>query len=342
MATRTIEKIMLNWQAYQVGYDSKITIKKNWTKVDDFTLNQNEDKNIDISVPTSADYVDKTSAQTVNGVKTFWNEPVFPAKSSSADSSKTTAPATEAQVAQKQDALTLPSTPTSWHVVVRWANNKTFADWWAPITYSEVSKSDMDTGTGTTPWVVSAKSIADYVSSRVWTAINYKWQVADYSSLPASPTAWDMYNVLAAHTTAPTFDAGTNVVWSGSAWDPMAEMVDLSWMVDLTSAQTISWAKTFSTEPVLPSKSTSAWNNATKPATEAQVYSVAQNIPTVNNTTITFTQWGASIESITLNQASAETIALKWNLMKTATEYTNLPSSKTSDWNRYFIYTETA
>jgi hypothetical protein len=49
-----------------------------------------------------------------------------------------------------------------------------------------------------------------------------------------------MYNVLAAHSAAPKFDAGTNVVWNGTAWDPMAEMIDLSNLVDLTSAQSIS------------------------------------------------------------------------------------------------------
>jgi hypothetical protein len=36
--------------------------------------------------------------------------------------------------------------------------------------------------------------------------------------------------------------------------------------------QTIAGTKTFSTSPVVPSKSTAAWNNATTIATEAQVY----------------------------------------------------------------------
>lgn len=35
----------------------------------------------------------------------------------------------------KQDALTLPSTPTSWHLVTWWWSNKTFADWWAIPTW---------------------------------------------------------------------------------------------------------------------------------------------------------------------------------------------------------------
>ena len=34
-------------------------------------------------------------------------------------------------ISWKQDALTLPATPTQWNLVVRWANNKTLADGWA-------------------------------------------------------------------------------------------------------------------------------------------------------------------------------------------------------------------
>ena len=33
----------------------------------------------------------------------------------------------------KQDALTLPATPTQWHLVTWGASNKTFVDWWTPV-----------------------------------------------------------------------------------------------------------------------------------------------------------------------------------------------------------------
>lgn len=165
---------------------------------------------------------------------------------------------------------------------------------WTDTTYTEVSKSDMDTGTSTTAGVVSAKSIADYVSWRVTSAVVYKGQVADYASLPANPAVWDMYNVIAKHTTAPKFDAGTNVVWNGTSWDPMAEMVDLSNLVDLTTAQTIGWVKTFSDEPVLPSKTTDATNSGTAPATEAQVYTVAQAVSTLDSWVVK-TTWDQTV-----------------------------------------------
>jgi hypothetical protein len=56
--------------------------------------------------------------------------------------------------------------------------------------------------------------------------------------------------------------------------------VDLDWYVTLATVQTISWAKTFAIEPVLPNKTADATNDWTRPATEAQVYKVAQSIPT--------------------------------------------------------------
>jgi len=154
-------------------------------------------------------------------------------------------------------------------------------------TYNEVTTADMNTGTDTTPGVVSAKWIADYVKNMVASGVVYKGQVADYDSLPANPSVGDMYNVVAAHSTEPTFDAGTNVVWSWTAWDPMAEMVDLSNLVDLTSAQTISGVKTFSAEPVLSTaKTTPATNDWTKFATEAQVASKQDTLTAGDNITI--------------------------------------------------------
>ena len=47
--------------------------------------------------------------------------------------------------------------------------------------------------------------------------------------------------------------------------------------VDLTSNQSVGGVKTFTSEPVLPSKTTAATNTGTKPATEAQVYNVDTN-----------------------------------------------------------------
>lgn len=256
--------------------------------------------------------VKTTWNQTVWGVKTFTSEPVLPAKDSAVGTSKT-APATEFQVKAVKDAI-----PTK-----------------------VITKAEMDTGTDTTAWLVTAKNVADYVNWRVWTAVNYKGQVQDYASLPASPTIWDMYNVVDAHTTAPKFDAWTNVVWNGTSWDPMAEMVDLSNLVDKTTNQTIGGTKTFTTSPVVPSKDTDAWNNPTAIATEAQV---AKKLDTedLGNATISvkYAKVNSAVWSFTTNQSSNGTVTVPWDVMIDQDSYDVLPSSKTTDENSYWIYEE--
>ena len=285
------------------------------------------------NLPTSDDYVDKTSNQTIWGTKTFTTSPVVPSKSTNAGDNATTI-ATEAQVYKKQDKLTAGANITIAEVSGVLTISAT------DTTYSEVTKNDMDTGTSTTAGVVSAKSIADFVAGKVGSAVNYKGQVQDYDSLPANPNTGDMYNVVAAHTTAPKFDAGTNVVWNGTSRDPMAEMIDLSNLVTLTTAQTISGIKTFSAEPVLPSKTTDATNDGTKPATEAQVYKKA-NPSDIHNVTVTINQGTTSnVWSFTTNQSSASSITLQGNVPVTQSAYDDLPSSKTSDGNTYMVYEE--
>lgn len=315
-------------------------------------------------LPSNEDFVDKTSNQTVAWVKTFSSEPVLPSKDSAASNSKT-APANEFQVKTVADSVSTLDwnvVKTSWNQTIAWT--KTFStspvvpskttdatnSWTAIATEAQVKKvadaipnpwtlteNEINTGTDTAWKYISAKVVHDYVAGVVWAGVQYRWQVADYDSLPASPSAWDMYNVVAAHTTSPKFPAWTNVIWSGTAWDPMTESVDLSNLVDLTSAQTISGTKTFSAEPVLPSKTSDATNNWTKPATEAQVYKKLDSSD-LWNATISFTQWGVSKNSLTTNQSTNWTIALEWTVPCTQTEYDNLPSTKATDWNDYFIY----
>ena len=51
----------------------------------------------------------------------------------------------------KQDALTLPATPTQWNLVVWWADNETFADWW-------VVPTTPGNATSSTAWIVKLGS----------------------------------------------------------------------------------------------------------------------------------------------------------------------------------------
>lgn len=290
-------------------------------------------------------------------------------------------------------------------------------------TYPNMTAWEVWTWTDTTPMVISPKVLSDYVLWKVSSVYKYQWSVQDYDHLPTQNlTVWDVYNVIDAHTTAPIFDAWTNVAWTGTARDPLGWNVDLSNYVTINWNETITWTKTFTTDPVLPSKTTDATNTWTSPATEAQVYkkqdtlvswtniktinttsllwswdisvqetlvswtniktvnnttilwswnidtnqvsdvaydsswdwvisiapsknavydkieSLSWAIPTVNDGTISFTQWWVAKWDFTTNQASAETIALEWNILTTQTDYDNLPSSKLTDNNFYIIY----
>ena len=63
------------------------------------------------------------------------------------------------------------------------------------------------------------------LKSQVASAVRYKGSVATYSNLPQASAVEtsDMYNVEQASPAA-GIDAGTNVVWNGKSWDPMAPM----------------------------------------------------------------------------------------------------------------------
>ena len=78
-------------------------------------------------------------------------------------------------ISWKQDALTLPSSPTQWNLVVRWANNKTIADGWAiPTVPTNVSSFNNDA------WYLTSETV---VSGDSWTTYTIKVANSD-------PTSW--------------------------------------------------------------------------------------------------------------------------------------------------------
>lgn len=91
---------------------------------------------------------------------------------------------------------------------------------------------------------------------------NYWWAWENDST--HTPTKWALY------TKIHTMDVE---IWNKAA--------DTS-VVKLTWNQTIAWTKTFSTSPVVPSKTTAATNSWTEIATEAQVKLVADDVATIN------------------------------------------------------------
>ena len=176
------------------------------------------------------------------------------------------------------------------------------------------------------------------ISSAVSSVYKYKWSKANYDALPSSwNITWDVWNVEAAHTTAPVFPAWSNLAWDGNAWDVLGWTVDLSWYVDTSTNQTIWWTKTFSTSPVVPSKTTSASNTWTAIATEAQVYLKANTSDVLTKTNTTSFTPSDDYHPATKKYVDDN----KWTniVYCTQSEYDLLPSSKTSDGKVYMIYT---
>lgn len=141
---------------------------------------------------------------------------------------------------------------TAWTFTANQLTNETIA--LTDTTYPAMTAWELWTGTDTTQRVISAKVLSDYVLWKVDSALIRKWSVADYDHLPSTDlTVWDVYNVVAEHTTAPKFIAWSDVVWTGTLWEA------LWWNLDLSTLQPllISWTniKTINNTTILGS-----WN----------------------------------------------------------------------------------
>lgn len=138
-------------------------------------------------------------------------------------------------------------------------------------------------------------------------------------------------------------------------WDigwTLSNQVDLSnalWakadddkVVKLTWAQNIAWTKTFSTSPVVPSKTTAAWNNATTIATEAQVYKKQDtlvsgtNIKTVNSTSL-LGSWNIAVQPTLVSWTNIKTVKGTSLLGSGNIAINEVPSS----WTTWYVLTKT-
>lgn len=132
--------------------------------------------------------------------------------------------------------LTITQNGTSaWTFTANQLTNETIA--LTDTTYPAMTAWELWTGTDTTQRVISAKVLSDYVLWKVDSALIRKWSVADYDHLPSTDlTVWDVYNVVAAHTTAPKFIAWSDVVWNGTGWEALWWNVNV--IDNLTSTST--------------------------------------------------------------------------------------------------------
>lgn len=215
----------------------------NWGDIDWTLSNQVDLQNALNAKANDAGVVHTTWAETIDWTKTFWTSPVVPNKTSDATNTWT-AIATEAQVYKKQDALTLPATPTQWNLVVRWANNKTIADGWAiPTWYNPWN-------TWTT-WQVLTKTAGGYeyadapvtsVNGQTW-AITWLQNQHSVLTLTLESASWSNNSI----TVSATGVTASNTVIISPAPSSFSDYTDAS---IYCSAQW-SWTLTFTcnTEP---------------------------------------------------------------------------------------------
>lgn len=121
-----------------------------------------------------SDLVQTSWNQTVAWTKTFSTSPVVPSKTTDATNTWT-AVATEAQVYKKQDALTLPATPTQWNLVTWWADNETFVDGWA-------------VPTGVPSWWNNGDVLTNVSGTPTWAAPAATWIVNDTTGTTTTVT----------------------------------------------------------------------------------------------------------------------------------------------------------
>lgn len=186
----------------------------------------------------------------------------------------------------KQDALTLPWSPTSWNLVTWWADNKTLVDWWAiPAWFSP-------SWTATT-WYVVTK-----------TAWWYEWAAAPVTSVNGS--TWAVSLSIPTKTSDLNNDSWflTSAVTSfnGNTWA-------VTYTAPVTSVNSNTWAVTVS--EFSPTSAWTTWQVLTKTAwwyDWAAPTGWISNDTTWTTTTVTAIWAGTEAEYNALSTHNANTI----------------------------------
>ena len=169
----------------------------------------------------------------------------------------------------KPSRLQVSWTPQVWQVPV-YVDEDTFSwwAWWGGGTW------DVSWPASSTDWDIV---LFDWATGKLikdsWVQLSSKLDATALSN-NAYGGAWNWDT-----THAPTKDALYDKIHTMDVeiWNKAADTT----VVKLTWDQTIAWTKTFSTSPVVPSKTSDATNTWTAIATEAQVYNVAEDVATI-------------------------------------------------------------
>lgn len=212
---------------------------------------------------------------------------------------------------------------------VKWDAESSYREWLVNITKANIGLWNVDNTSDANKPVSTAMQTAldlkqdiSSMPTDLWDFTNNAWfikntvnDLTNYYKKTETYTQTEINNLINSFwgfqvvSTLPTSDIKTNIIyllwpiwtWADkyeewiytTTWVKIGETsVDLTNYVTTNTAQTISWTKTFSTSPVVPSKTSDATNTGTAIATEAQVYKKQDtlvswtNIKTVNSTSL--------------------------------------------------------
>lgn len=132
-----------------------------------------------------------------------------------------------------------------------------------------------------------------------WSSYFIKWRTDEYMYKTTYESWWALHVSDGSNTTYSSMSVSEWKTWTATsartirsdylkqiieyhAWNLDDSKADDNAVVKLTWNQTIAWTKTFSTSPVVPSKTTDVANTWTTIATEAQVYKILPTVMTAS------------------------------------------------------------
>lgn len=171
-------------------------------------------------------------------------------------------------------------------------------------------------------WTQTTTTAVDYIKNKPTLAtVATSWSYNDLSNKPTIPTVNNATLTIQQNgTNVQTFtaNASSNVTANITVPTKVSDLNNDSWFITKSVNDLTYYTPTSSLATVATTGSYTDLSNT-------------PTIPTVNDTTITFTQWGVSKGDISLNQSSAETIALDAGFTPWWTATTWYVVTKTAD-----------